>query len=103
MILHVLDALAAAPEISQIIVSLNEPGLLDDYAEVRRLKLLVTAAARPNLVDRVLAAIEGARYPILITTADNVPLTPASVAALCTGAAADGKRVVHGKRGSVSV
>src|SRR3546814_18617989 len=42
MILHVLDALAAAPEISQIIVSLNEPGLLDDYAEVRRLKLLVT-------------------------------------------------------------
>lgn len=91
MILHVLDALAAAPEISQIIVSLNEPGLLDDYAEVRRMKdkgLLVTVAARPNLVDSVLAAIEGARYPILITTADNVLLTPESVAAICNGAEA---------------
>jgi GTP:adenosylcobinamide-phosphate guanylyltransferase len=89
MILHVLDTLARAPAVGRIIVSLNDPQLLDDLALVRRMKAegrLVTVAARPNLVDSVMAAIEGAPYPILVTTADNVLLTPEAVAAISMGA-----------------
>jgi hypothetical protein len=41
---------------------------------------MVTVAAHPNLVDSVIAAADGATFPLLITTADNVLLTPAAIA-----------------------
>ena len=89
MILHVLESLAAAPDIGRIIVSLNDPALLDGLPEVRRLKSegrLTTIASHANLVDSVISAIADAPYPILITTADNVLLGPAPIAAICQGA-----------------
>jgi GTP:adenosylcobinamide-phosphate guanylyltransferase len=91
MIGHVLAALAATPAIGRIVVSLNDPSLLDGVPEARALRaegrLLVTAA-RANLVDSLLAAIDEASFPVLVTTADNVLLTPASCRELLDEAAA---------------
>ena len=89
MIAWVLDALAAAPAIGRIIVSVNDPRLLDTLPEAQALVAagrLSVVASRANLVDSLLAAIEGAAFPVLITTADNVLLSPAAIAATCDGA-----------------
>jgi GTP:adenosylcobinamide-phosphate guanylyltransferase len=83
MVLHVLDALSAAPEISEIIISIDEPEALASLnlerlnAKGARMRL---AIAQPNLVDSVTQALAGAAFPVLITTADNVMLTPAATA-----------------------
>lgn len=79
MIGHVLAALAETRGIDRIVVSVNDPALLDDVAEARALAAdgrLVVSPARTNLVDSLMAAVDAARFPILITTADNVLLTP---------------------------
>ena len=89
MIAHVLAALGATPAIGRIVVSLNDPDLLRDLPEAIGLDAagrLVIAPARANLVDSVLAAAERADCPLLITTADNVHLTPAAVGAFIDGA-----------------
>jgi GTP:adenosylcobinamide-phosphate guanylyltransferase len=90
MIAHVLAALAAAPEIGRVIVSINDAALLDGLAEAQSLRdegRLVTVGARTNLVDSLLAAVEDAGFPILVTTADNVLLTPAAITQIAEGAA----------------
>lgn len=89
MIAHVLDTLGAVPEIGQIIVSINDPALLDDIAEARTLRAqgrLVTVAARTNLVESLLAAVDDADFPVFVTTADNVLLTPDDASAFFRGA-----------------
>jgi GTP:adenosylcobinamide-phosphate guanylyltransferase len=91
MIAHVLAALAAVPEIGRIIVSVNAPetlqgfGVVDGLIAQGRLKLV---PARANLVDSLLGAIEDAHFPVLVTTADNVLLTPAAIVAIGEDAAA---------------
>lgn len=90
MIAHVLEALDAAPEIGRVIVSINHAASLDAVEKVSAMRdagKLVICEARTNLVDSLLAAVEGAPYPVFITTADNALLTPATVAAFVTGAA----------------
>jgi GTP:adenosylcobinamide-phosphate guanylyltransferase len=83
MILHVLEALSATPEINEIIISIDEPEALAALnlerlnARGARMRL---AVARPNLVDSVTEAVVGASFPVLITTADNVMLTPSATA-----------------------
>lgn len=83
MILHVIETLASAPEIGTIIVSINKGIALGEVAALRPLlasgKVRI-AAARGNLVDSVMDALAKADFPVLITTADNVLLTPQSVA-----------------------
>jgi GTP:adenosylcobinamide-phosphate guanylyltransferase len=96
MIAHVLAVLGATPEIGRIIVSVNDPALLDDIGEARTLRAqgrLFVSAARTNLVDSLLAAVDEASFPIFITTADNVLLTPAAASAFFAGAAAAGADV----------
>ncbi|GLK81343.1 NTP transferase domain-containing protein [Methylopila turkensis] len=83
MIAHVLDALAASHRVGEIRVCVNDGAGLGELPEVRRLAAagrLRLAPARPNLVDSVLAAVEGAAFPVLIVTADSVLLTPDAIA-----------------------
>ena len=82
MIAHVLES-AAASAATHIYVSTHHGDLLDelDDAVVRLLggRLTVVPAA-DNLADSVLAVAGAAEFPLLITTADNCLLTPATIA-----------------------
>lgn len=83
MIAHVLDAAAACPAVREIVVSINEPEALSAVPEAANLAAegrLRAVPARGNLADSVVSALEGARFPALITTADNVLLCPAAIA-----------------------
>lgn len=91
MLAHVVAALAASDRIGEIRVAIEEPGVLAGVAELAPLLAggrLVPTHARPNLVDSVLAAAQGAELPLLITTADNVLLTPEAIAEMIDGCAA---------------
>lgn len=93
MLIHVIDALAASDRIGEIRVAIEDPAVLEGLAQLRGLIAtgrLVAVAARPNLVDSVLAAADGAAFPLLITTADNVLLTPPAVAEMLEGCKAQG-------------
>lgn len=96
MILHTLDAVAARPDVDQILVSINDCSGVERLDEVRalidtgRLKIVT---ARPNIVDSVLTALDGAAFPVLITTADNVLLTPDAIGEIDGGARRAGSDV----------
>jgi GTP:adenosylcobinamide-phosphate guanylyltransferase len=93
MLSRVLHALAAAPHIARIMVLAQDaPALLADPA-------LAWTAADPRIAARisgktisgsVLAAITdpAIALPVLVTTADNVMLTPATIAEFIVGAGA---------------
>jgi len=85
MIAHVLAALAAAPEIDAVAVSLapDAPSLPEGVARL-------DAGATPALSTR--AGFERLGPPLLVTTADNPLLTPAMIGdflALATASGAD--------------
>ncbi|MFC3714261.1 molybdenum cofactor guanylyltransferase [Sphingoaurantiacus capsulatus] len=85
LIAHVLDALDRSPEVERIIVSVDSVATLAGVPEAQRLLAtgkLQVAEAQPNLVDSIIAALRDSAYPALVTTADNVLLTPAAVAEL---------------------
>jgi GTP:adenosylcobinamide-phosphate guanylyltransferase len=76
---YVLDAVDAAFPDAQIVVSINDPHALDEEPEVRRFfdtGRIRTAASAKNLLESVFAAADGASFPLLITTGDNVLVTP---------------------------
>lgn len=86
---HVLGALEAAPEIGNIIVSINDPAILTGLPTADRLVAegrLIALKAEHNLAESVLAAARHAPFPLLITTADNVLMTPDSIALMIAGA-----------------
>lgn len=102
MIAHVLDNLGRTPGIGAIVVSVNDPAVLDGLPEVAALHgRLTIVRAMPNIVDSLLAAVEGAAFPVLVTTADNVLLTPASIAAIVQGAAGADVAVAFTRKASV--
>lgn len=82
MIAHVLES-AADSSARQVIVSTHNAELLCDLGDpvVDRLgdRLIVVPAA-DNLADSVLAIAGIASFPLLITTADNCLLAPATIA-----------------------
>ncbi|WP_375427652.1 NTP transferase domain-containing protein [uncultured Sphingomonas sp.] len=83
MLLHPLATLVAAPDVTRIYISIDDPAVLDAVPEIvawRDEGRIVIVPARPNLVDSVAAAADVSGFPLLITTADNVLLTPAIVA-----------------------
>ncbi|GAY22689.1 MULTISPECIES: nucleotidyltransferase family protein [Sphingobium] len=83
MLTHVAAALAASDGIGEIRVAIEDPEVLAGVPLLRRLLdsgRMMPVAARPNLVDSILAAAQGAQFPLFITTADNVLLTPEAVA-----------------------
>lgn len=96
MLLHALASLAATPSVERIVVSINAgSGIerLPDVAALVRQGRLEIRDARPNLVDSVLAGLEGLTFPTLVTTADSVLLTPATIAEIDGSARARGADV----------
>lgn len=90
MIAHVLSA-AAQSSAERIVVSSHDFDVLakiDDPIVAQLGKRLVVRAASDNLADSVLLAAEALPFPMLITTADNCLLTPATMAEIA-GAASD--------------
>lgn len=86
---HVLQALAAAPEIDKIIVSINDPAILGGLPTADRLVAegrLTAIVSDGNLAESVVSAAGVAPYPLLVTTADNVLMTPESITLMIDGA-----------------
>lgn len=88
MIAHVLES-AAGSSAKQIFVSTHHTALLDDLddpvTDLLGERLIVVPAAG-NLADSVIAVAGVARFPLLVTTADNCLLTPATIAEIETEA-----------------
>lgn len=90
---YVLKALAAAPQIDTIVVSINDPGILAGLPTADRLVAegrLTAIVSDGNLAQSVISAAGVAPYPLLVTTADNVLMTPESIALMIDGATAQG-------------
>ncbi len=86
---HVLGALAETPAIGQIVVSINDPAILAGLPTADRLIAegrLTAIRAEVNLAQSVIAAAAHAPFPLLVTTADNVLMTPESIALMIAGA-----------------
>lgn len=79
LIAHVLDVLAKTPGIARVCVSV-EPELHATLAAT--FPDVDFMASRPTLTESVLAAAEGVTGPMVITTADNVLLTPEAIGTL---------------------
>ncbi len=106
MLARVLRALAECPQIARIIVLAQDaPALLDDPS-------LSWAKGDPRIEARVsgrtisgsvLAAVQdpSVGLPVLVTTADNVMLTPASIAEFIAAADADDVSVAMVERGNL--
>ena len=83
LLVRVVRALGASPRIGRILVSLDDPGLLDQLPELAtppvagRLQALVSAA---SLSRSVANAFDQAGPPLLVTTADHALLDPAMLA-----------------------
>jgi GTP:adenosylcobinamide-phosphate guanylyltransferase len=93
MLLHVVEALAASRHIGEIRVVIEDPALLNDLSPLKGLRhsgRLTAVAAHANLADSILAGADGAVFPLLITTADNVLLTPHAIDEMLEGCAAHG-------------
>jgi GTP:adenosylcobinamide-phosphate guanylyltransferase len=76
---YVLDAVDQAFPGCRIVVSINDPHALDDVPEVRpfvEAGRLTTAASASNLLESLLTVADGVGYPLLVTTGDNVLMTP---------------------------
>ncbi|WP_332872397.1 NTP transferase domain-containing protein [Allopontixanthobacter confluentis] len=79
LIEHVVTALAACDRVAEIRIVSHEPDEIEAIALVKQLKDEGRLVFRPgafNLVDSVFSGAEGAEFPIMITTADNVLVTP---------------------------
>ena len=80
---HVLQALASASNISEIVISVEEDaksGLAPIIAAHQRADLPIRCTpAATGIVDSVLAAAEGRDGPFLVTTADNVMLDTSAI------------------------
>ena len=81
MIAHVLDS-AAASAATHIFVSTHDAdllGALDDPIVKSLGDRLIIVPAADNLADSVVAVAGVAEFPLLVTTADNCLLTPATI------------------------
>ena len=90
---YVLDAVDAAFPDAQIVVSINDPRALDAEPEARRFfdaGRIRTVVSEENLLDSVFAAAQEARFPLLITTGDNVLITPDALRGFHARAMAEG-------------
>jgi GTP:adenosylcobinamide-phosphate guanylyltransferase len=96
LIEHVLTALDAAPQVATVIVSIDDVDALSHLPAVKALDAqgrLRIAHAQPNLADSIIRAAEGARFPLLITTADNALFTPAALATMVETVRATGAEI----------
>ncbi|MFO1068680.1 MAG: NTP transferase domain-containing protein [Geminicoccaceae bacterium] len=100
MLVRVLDALLACPEIDGVAVTLqNAQALAAEPAIAARLGprvRLVEGDATPSLSVRAALAAMGEPFPVLVTTADHPLLTPEMIGEFCRRAAASGADVCAG-------
>lgn len=93
MIEHVIAALAGCERIGEIRVVAHETADIEAIPLVARLMAEGRLSFRPgahNLVDSVFAGVEGAAFPVLITTADNCLVTAGGYAEFAGKALAEG-------------
>ena len=89
LLAHVLAALDQAPEIGRILVSIDDPAVLTGQLWFASGRVTIVGA-KYNLVDSIVAALgEEVDFPVLVTTADNVLLTPAAITELVGTATCD--------------
>lgn len=82
MLVRTLRTVAAALPDAPLLLSIEDAHVLDglpDVAALRAAGRLRTVEARANLVDSVLACADAAGTPLILTTADNVLVTPAAL------------------------
>jgi len=104
LIAHVVEALAASHHVGAILVSIDSAAALGGVPEVQALirqKRLRLVEAQPNLVDSVVDALRDARFPALVTTADNVLLTPTAIGDLAAQVLAADVAVAMARREDV--
>lgn len=92
MIAHVIDALAASEHISRIIISTDDPHIIDIIPEASQLRAegrLSIVVAQANLVDSVDTALIDSGYPAIVTTADNALLTARDIDSFVDAARSD--------------
>ncbi|TMM50013.1 molybdenum cofactor guanylyltransferase [Qipengyuania marisflavi] len=80
MLAHVLTALSAAPEIGRIVIAAQDTSTLKDNPQIAAAGLADWTTSRGGIADAVQAALREAPGPLLVTTADNVLLTPEMIA-----------------------
>jgi len=106
MLARVLRALADTPQIARIIVMAQDaPTLLEDpsLAWTKGDARIIARVSGRTISGSVLAAVEdpAVGLPVLVTTADNVMLTPATVTEFVTGAGAGDVCVAFVERGNL--
>lgn len=80
MLAHVLAALVAAPEIGRItVVAQDTAPLAADPQIAAQASSVEWRNSTGSIADAVRAAIEQAKGPLFVTTADNVLMTPAMI------------------------
>lgn len=79
LIRHVVDALLATPGLSELRIVVEPATAAAIRAALPRTAPLVFVEAADNLADSVYAAAAGVTEPMLVTTSDNVLLTPGAV------------------------
>lgn len=82
MLLRTLRTVAAALPASPILLSIDDERVLDGLPEADALRAAGRLRAVPaanNIADSILALAETAGTPMLVTTADNVLVTPAAL------------------------
>lgn len=106
MLARVVRTLAAAPAIGPILVSLDDPGLIAELAELApllaagRLQLLASGASLSRSVE---AAFTAAGPPMLVTTADHALLDQAMLRCFLAGADASTADVAVGLTSSATI
>ncbi|HMO67486.1 MAG TPA: NTP transferase domain-containing protein [Novosphingobium sp.] len=105
LIEHVLRTVAAHPAVGSLMISIERQSF-DALADRLPRDLPGRAAianvpAADNLADSVIAAAHGHEGPILITTADNVLLAPASIDAMLAGLAGHDAAIAMARREAV--
>jgi GTP:adenosylcobinamide-phosphate guanylyltransferase len=93
MIERVFRAVDEAYPDAPVFVSIEDPAIIESLPTVRKLRgqgRLETVDAQHNIVDSVLHASRTTGFPLIITTADNVLMTPASLHQLAAEGEAEG-------------
>ena len=96
---HVVAALLSSPSVATVRIVAHETALLKDHLArsfPTPVKPVEIIPAAHNLVDSIFAGADNAAYPLLITTADNVMLSPGSVEEFVAGAKASGNGAAVG-------
>ncbi|MFD0848150.1 NTP transferase domain-containing protein [Sphingosinicella xenopeptidilytica] len=101
MLLHVLEALDAAQGIGRIVVSIDTPEIIAPLIRQLGSGRIAVERSAPNLVDSVFGAANASAPPFLVTTADNVNLTSASIAEILATSHGAGAAVAFARRDRV--